>query len=100
MQNASSDIQQKIKMLCLDRAESSGDFIEFTNALRSLDVIRQTYDLLENSLYFYSKDAMLYRLPISEMEKSNVTKLVIGDTLDVAMVQSAIENFDEKNIGL
>ncbi|HAT9712934.1 TPA: hypothetical protein JBD70_15370 [Legionella pneumophila subsp. pneumophila] len=64
----------------------------------SLGVIRQTYDVLENSLYFYSKDTMLYRLPMSEIEKSDGIKFIIGDTLDVARVKNAIENLDEKKL--
>lgn len=33
MQNISSDIQKKIKRLCLDRVRYPGDFTEFTNTL-------------------------------------------------------------------
>lgn len=98
MQNNASDIQQKIKILCLDRAQFPGDFIEFTNALMSLGVIRQTYDVLDNSLCFYSKDTMIYRLPMSEIEKSGSTKFIIGDELDVTMVKSAIAHIDEKKL--
>ncbi|WP_058524204.1 DUF1398 family protein [Legionella birminghamensis] len=100
MENNPSEIQKKIKTLCLDRAQSPGDFTEFTNTLMSLGIIRQTYDVLENSLYFYSKETMLYRLPVSEIEKSDSAPYIIGDTLDVAKVKSAIEDLEEKKLSI
>lgn len=66
----------------------------------SLGIIRQTYDVLENSLYFYSKETMLYRLPVSEIEKSDSAPYIIGDTLDVAKVKSAIEDLEEKKLSI
>lgn len=99
MQSLSSDIRIKIKQLCVDRYRSPGDFIEFTNKLISLGIIRQTYDVLENSLYFYSKDAMLYQLPASEIEKVAVgSGFVIGNTLDSGKVKIAIDNLDNKKL--
>lgn len=97
MQNDSSHIQKEIKTLCIDRIRFPGDFTEFTNRLMSLGVIRQTYDVLENSLSFYSKDALLYHLPMSEIETSSDQKrFVIGDTLDMVRVKSAIDNIDNQ----
>lgn len=100
MQNESSEIPQKIKKLCLARAQSPGDFTMFTDALMSLGVIRQTYDVLDNSLYFYSEDTMLYRLPLSEIEKHDSIKFIVGKTLHPAQVKSAIENLDEKKLSI
>ncbi|CDZ77154.1 Phage envelope protein [Legionella massiliensis] len=101
MQNTPSNIAIKIKDLCVARAKSPGDFTEFTNQLMALGVIRQTYDVLEDSLYFYSKDTMLYRLALSETtNKANQTKFIFGDSLDEARVKNAIENLDTKKLSV
>lgn len=43
---------------------------------------------------------MLYRLPISEIEKSDSAKFIIGATFDVAKIKSAIEHLDGKKLSV
>ena len=100
MKNISTDIQ-KIKELCTERAESSGDFIIFANQLISLGVIRQTYDVVENCFYFYSKDALLTKLPRSKIGNLKTEqKLIIEDQLDVDKVKSTINSFDKHELSV
>ncbi|GGI78121.1 DUF1398 family protein [Legionella impletisoli] len=97
----SKGIQDSIKQLCVERYYNPGDFVEFTDKLLSLGVIRQTYDVLQNGLIFYSKDAVLYHLPVSEVDSSiDESSFDIGDSLDLTRIKSAIQNFDEDKLSV
>lgn len=99
MHHQLTEAQRKIKALCVDRYRSPGDFVEFTNKLMSLGVIRQTYDVLQDDLMFYSKEQMLYHLPASEIDPSiDKNSFEFGDSFDLGKVKKAIEKLDMKKI--
>lgn len=98
MKNISPEIY-KIKTICIERAKNSVDFIEFTNQLISLGVVRQTYDVLSDYLYFYSKDALLTKFPMSEICSFKIErKLIVGDQLDIDKLRSAIDSIDKNEV--
>jgi uncharacterized protein YbcV (DUF1398 family) len=82
-----------------DRYRSPGDFVQFANKLMALGVIRQTYDVLNDDLSFYSKDAMLYHFSASEIDKSIYKNAFhSGEAFDLDKLKKAIENLDSKKI--
>lgn len=92
-----TDVQNKIKKLCENRYRSPDDFIEFADKLMSLGVVRQTYDVLEDDLIFYSKNAMIYHLKSSEIDKSiPKNPSAIGESLDLNRLKKSIDNIDTK----
>ncbi len=82
----------------MNRIHAPNDFNEFANALLALGVIRQTYDVLVNSLYFYAPDNLMYHLPLSDIEEGS--QLVIGDKLEIHKVKEAIENIDKGKLSV
>lgn len=97
--SVSNEIEISIKELCADRLREPGDFTIFSDKLMSLGIIRQTYDVLEDSLYFYSKNERLYYLPVSEIaQESRQSPVVVGDILDEIKVRNAINKLDEKKL--
>lgn len=99
--SSQSEIQKKINQLCVDRYKSPDNFINFSNELLSLGVVRQTYDVLENNLNFYTKNAMVYHLPAFELEKSSTSsKFVIGSTLDLERLRKSLKNLDNKKLSI
>ncbi len=99
--NHINDIQNKIKQLCADRYRFPGDFVEFSNKLLSLGVVRQTYDILQNDFAFYSEDTMLYHFYASEIDKAiDKNSFDVGGSLDLEVVKKAIERFDAKKLSV
>ena len=90
----------RIKVICTERVDS-GDFVEFANQLISLGIVRQTYDVLSDCLYFYSKDALLTKFPMSEICISKKEReLIVGDQLDIDELKSAINSFDKHELSV
>ena len=94
-----SEIQDEIKRLCVERYKNPGDFIEFAESLRSLGIVRQSYDVLSNSLIFYNHDATICQIAVEEIEPSIEKKAFsIGKVLNINQLQKAIENFDNNQL--
>lgn len=98
---SSSEIQSAIKQLCADRYRSPGDFTVFANKLKSLGVVRQTYDTVNDDLAFYSKDKMLYHLAAADLNKS-ITKNFdnYGQSLNIDRLRTAIAKFDADKLSV
>ncbi len=93
------DIQAEIRRLCIERYEAPGDFIEFTDKLMSLGVIRQTYDVINDDLVFYSKDKLLYHLSAAEINKAiSVDACNFAESLNLHHLKTAIANIDSRKI--
>lgn len=98
-QNA--EVQKQIKALCIDRYYSPGDFVQFANKLQTLGVIRQTYDVINDELAFYSKNSMLYHFPAVEINKSIDKKLfVFGESLNLDILKKALYALDHNKISV
>ncbi len=99
MDNQLTDIETSIKQLCLDRYRTLGDFIEFANHLMSLGVTRQTYDVVNDNLTFYSTNKMLWHLSGSEIDKSiSKDSFIFGESLNLDTLKNAIANIDTNTI--
>ena len=95
------EVQQQIKALCVDRYRAPGDFVKFTDQLMKLGVIRQTYDVTNDELAFYSKDSMLYHFPAAEIDKSiDKNSFIFGESLDLDILKNAIDKFDHNKLSV
>lgn len=96
-----ADVQKQIKALCIDRYHSPGDFVQFANKLKTLGVIRQTYDVINDELAFYSKNSMLYHLPAVEINKSIDKNLfTFGESLNLNILKKALYAIDHNKISV
>lgn len=85
----------------MERVHLLEDFSKFTAKLQTLGVIRQTYDVLQDEIAFYSKNAMLYHFPVSALDKASSRKLTqIATTLNTDRLKQAIKNIDERKISV
>ena len=99
MNHQFTDVQNKIKHLCIERYQSPGNFFEFANKLIALGVVRQTYDVLRDDLAFYSKNKMVYHLAASEIDKSIYkSSFHFNESLKLDELKNAIEEIDSKKI--
>ncbi|TAL61629.1 MAG: hypothetical protein EPN84_07715, partial [Legionella sp.] len=64
------DTQKKIKALCSERVKTLNDFGQFTDKLQDLGVVRQTYDVIQDEVTFYSPNTTLAHFPVSEVDKT------------------------------
>lgn len=82
-----------------ERCLSPGPFEEFTARLLELQVIRQTYDVVRDELFFYSTDQLLLQLPLTNVKSySRSQSFVIAEKFNVSMLEKAIEDFDAGKI--
>lgn len=51
-----------------ERCLHPGSFEEFTDRLFDLQVIRQTYDVISDELFFYSADQLLLQLQATDVK--------------------------------
>ena len=95
-----TEIQEKIRSLCIARYQNPGDFNQFSLALLALGVVRQTYDGLENTIVFYSKNQIIYRLFLEEIDPSSAIKDYLGNFLDLDHLKKAILRFDNRELSV
>ncbi|CAM3025306.1 DUF1398 family protein [Legionella worsleiensis] len=96
-----NEVQQQIKALCMDRYRAPGDFVQFTNKLMKLGIIRQTYDVTNDELAFYSKDSMLSHFPAAQLDKSiDKNSFIFGESLDLDILKNAIDKFDHNKLSV
>lgn len=84
-----------------ERYLNLGSFEEFTARLLNLNVIRQTYDVVSNELYFYSKDQLLLQLPAQDVKGySPQEPFVIGEKFNSSILEKGLEDIDAGNISI
>lgn len=94
-------VQNDIKDLCIERYKNPGDFNKFAETLKSLGVQRQTYDVVSNSLFFYSNQEMICSFPVEEIDQKIEKKTFhIGDRLETKRLKQAIQNFDNNQLSV
>lgn len=82
-----------------ERCHNPGPFEEFAARLLDLQVIRQTYDVVSDELFFYSTDQLLLQLPATDVKGySHSTSFVIGKEFNQDMLEKALEDFDSGKI--
>lgn len=78
-----------------------GPFEEFTARLLDLQVIRQTYDVVSDELFFYSADQLLLRLPVADLKGySHPAPFVIREVFNQRILEKALEDFDSGKISV
>lgn len=91
----------QIISICEERYQHPGPFEEFTARLLDLQVIRQTYDVVNDELFFYSADLLLLRLPMTEIKSySRSDPFVIGKEFSQPILEKALESFDSEKISV
>lgn len=78
-----------------------GSFEEFTARLLDLQVIRQTYDVITDELFFYSADQLLLQFPTTDLKGYTPSDpFVIGEEFNLDMLEKALEDFDSGKISV
>lgn len=91
----------KIISVVEERCQHPGSFEEFTARLLDLQVIRQTYDVVRDELFFYSADQLLLQLPAADVKGYNRTvPFVIGEEFNQSILEKALGNFDSGKISV
>jgi uncharacterized protein YbcV (DUF1398 family) len=95
-------LHSAVKQLCYDRYYNPSDFTVFANALLSHGIVRYSFDLLDNEFYFYSKDTLLYRLALEEIDDASNDNdaFEFANALDSTKLQAVIQAFDAHTITL
>lgn len=84
-----------------ERCLHPGPFEEFTARLLDLQVIRQTYDVISDELFFYSADQLLLQLPAKDMKGySHSQPFVIAEEFNSSMLEKVLEDFDAGKISV
>lgn len=82
-----------------ERCLHPGPFEEFTARLLDLQVIRQTYDVITDELFFYSADQLLLQLQATDMKGySHSQPFVIAKEFHSDILKKALEDFDSEKI--
>lgn len=84
-----------------ERYRHPGPFEEFTAQLLALKVIRQTYDVVSDELFFYSADRLLLQLPAADVKGYHrAAPFVIGEKFSQRQLEKALEDFDSGKISV
>ena len=84
-----------------ERCLHPGPFEEFTARLLDLKVIRQTYDVVSDELFFYSADQLLLQLHATDVKGYNHSQpFVIADEFNSGILEKALEDFDAGKISV
>lgn len=66
-----------------------------------LGIVRQTYDVISNELFFYSEDTLIYHISAKELHNDiDVNTFKIGSHLNIEMVKQIIANFDANKLSV
>ncbi len=86
---------EQIMKIVEERSLHPGPFEEFTARLQDLQVIRQTYDVVTDELFFYSADHLLLQIHAVDVKGySRSHPFVIGEEFNRQMLEKALEDFD------
>ena len=78
-----------------------GPFEEFAARLLNLQVIRQTYDVVNDELFFYSTDQLLLQLPARNVKGCIQSKpFVVGEKFNSSMLEKSLEDFHAGKISV
>lgn len=78
-----------------ERCLHPGPFEEFAARLLDLHVIRQTYDVMSDELFFYSADQLLLQLSATDLKGySHSQPFVIAEEFNSLVLEKAFEDFD------
>lgn len=84
-----------------ERYHHPGPFEEFIERLFDLQVIRQTYDVVNDELLFYSSDQLLLQLPASAVTGQSISvPVAIEEKFNQPILEKALENFDAGRISV
>lgn len=84
-----------------ERCLHPGSFEEFATRLLNLNVIRQTYDVVNDELFFYSADMLLVHLHATDLKGyDHFQPRVIADTFDSKILEKALEEIDSGKISV
>lgn len=84
-----------------ERCLHPGPFEGFTARLLDLQVIRQTYDVVNDELFFYSTDQLLLQLPATDVKGYiQPQPFVIAEKFNSSMLEKALEDFDAEKISV
>lgn len=84
-----------------ERCANPGPFEEFTARLLDLKVIRQTYDVIRDQLFFYSADQLLLQLHATDVKGySQPQPFEIAEEFNSTMLEKALEDFDAGKISI
>ncbi len=91
----------EIISLVEERCLHPGPFEEFTARLLDLQVIRQTYDVVSDELFFYSTDQLLLQLPATDVKGYiQPQPFVVAEKFNSSMLEKALEDFDAGKISV
>lgn len=91
----------EIISLVEERYLNPGSFEEFTARLLDLNVIRQTYDVVSDELFFYSADQLLLQLYARDLKGyTHAHPFVIGDKFNSGILEKALQDFDAGKISV
>lgn len=94
-------INNQILKIVEERYLHPGPFEEFAARLLDLQVIRQTYDVITEELFFYSTDQLLLKLHVRDLKGYNPSQpLTIKDNFDLSLLERALEDFDAGKISV
>jgi uncharacterized protein YbcV (DUF1398 family) len=84
-----------------ERCLHPGPFEEFIARLLDLQVVRQTYDVVTDELFFYSADQLLLQLRAVDVKGyGHSHPFVIAEEFDQHILENALENFDSRKISV
>jgi hypothetical protein len=82
-----------------ERCLHPGPFEEFTARLLDLQVIRQTYDVVSDELFFYSADQLLLQLHATDVKGYvHSQPFVIAEEFNLRILEKSLEDFDSGKI--
>lgn len=94
-------VNAQILNIVEERCLHPGPFEEFTARLQDLQVIRQTYDVITDELFFYSADQLLLHLHAADV-KGYIRShpFVIAEEFNLNILEKALEDFDSSKISV
>jgi uncharacterized protein YbcV (DUF1398 family) len=92
---------EQIISIVEERCLHPGPFEEFTARLLDLQVIRQTYDVVSDELFFYSADQLLLHLHATDLKGySNSQSCEFADQYNQSILEKSLEDFDSGKISV
>lgn len=84
-----------------ERCFHPGPFEEFTARLLDLQVIRQTYDVVSDELFFYSKDQLLLQVHATDVKGYGHSQpFLFAEEFNISILEKALEDFDAGKISI
>ena len=91
----------QIVKLVEERCLHPGPFEEFAARLLDLQVIRQTYDVISDELFFYSADQLLLQFHATDLKGySHSQPFMIMEEFNSGVLEKALEDFDAGKISV